>query len=83
MLFPTQEAHQRAAVLQSMGMNEAETSATEGTPREVAIATIHGRQDLVLIYSMLSSCHEQSVNISRGVWALVAIGLLILVRMAA
>lgn len=80
MFFPTKLATERAAHLQGMGMNEAYTTSTQGTPHEVAVATIHGRQDLVLIYSLLVSSHSQQVNISRGVWALVVIALLALVR---
>lgn len=82
MLNPTQDACKRAADLQRGSFSEGYESGTVADERAVAVATVHARQDIVLIYSMLTSCHEQSVIISRGVWALVAIGLLILWRLA-
>lgn len=82
MLNPTKDACNRAADLQRGSFSEGYESKTPADERAVAVATVHARQDIVLIYSMLTSCHDQSVRISRGVWALVAIGCLILVRMA-
>lgn len=82
MFFPTQEAMARAGTLQGMSRSEGFDSDTHADERAVAVAVVHTRQDVVLLYSMLVDCHRQSVNISRGVWALVAIGALILWRLA-
>ena len=82
MFFPTREAIERAAALQRGSFNEGDESHTEANERDVAVATVHARQDIVLIYSMLVDCHRQAVTVSRGVWALALIGLLILARLA-
>lgn len=82
MFFPTREAMARAAALQSMSLSEGYESRTEADERAVAVAVVHTRQDVVLLYSMLVDCHRQSVNVSRGVWALVIVGLMILARAA-
>lgn len=81
MFFPTQEAIARATALQRGSFSEAYTSDTPADEHAVAIATVHARQDIVLIYSMLLDCHRQSVNVSRGVWSLVIVALLILARL--
>lgn len=82
MFFPTRDAMARAGALQQGSFSEAFDSRTEADEHAVAIATVHTRQDVVLIYSMLVDCHRQGVNVSRGVWALVVVGLLILWRLA-
>lgn len=82
MLFPTQEALKRAGNLSARAIGEAYETTTTADEREVAVSIVHGRQDQVGIYSLLTDCHRQAVTISRGVWALVAIGLLILFRLA-
>ena len=82
MFFPTRDAMARAGTLQRGSFSEAFDSDTVADEHAVAIATVHARQDLVLIYSMLVDCHRQTVNVSRGVWALVVVALLILARAA-
>lgn len=82
MFFPTRDAMARAGRLQHGSFNEAYESQTEAGERAVAVATVHARQDIVLLVSLLTDCHRQQVNISRGVWALVVIGLLLLWRLA-
>jgi hypothetical protein len=82
MFFPTRDAQRRAGALQLGSFNEAWESRTQADERAVAVATVHTRQDIVLIYSMLVDCHRQSVTISRGVWALVVVGALILWRLS-
>ena len=81
MFFPTRDALARAAELQRKSFSEGYESQTEADERAVAVATVHARQDIVLLVSFLKDCHSQQVNVSRGVWALVAIGLLILLRL--
>lgn len=78
---PTDRAIRRAGALQFGSFSEGVESQTLADERAVAVATVHARQDLILIYSMVIDCHRQAVTISRGVWALVAIGLLILARL--
>lgn len=80
MLFPTREANERAGALQHKSFSEGYESQTDASPHAVAIATVHARQDLVLVYSLLVDCHRQSVKISRGVWALVVVGTLLLLK---
>lgn len=82
MLFPTQEATSRADWVSRQTIKEWSDSDTPSDEHTVGVATVHMRQDIVLIYSMLVDCHRQSVNISRGVWAVAVIGLLILVRLS-
>ena len=81
MLDPTGDAIKRATHLQMGSLNEGVESKTLADERAVAVATVHTRQDLILIYSMLVDCHRQAVTISRGVWALVVIGLLVAARL--
>lgn len=81
MFFPTRDAVERATQLQFGSFSEGMESRTPAEERDVAVAIVHTRQDVVLIYSMLVDCHRQSVNISRGVWAVAVIGLLILARL--
>ena len=80
MLFPTRDAIARAMDLQYRTRVSEGDSDTLVDDRAVSIATIHGRQDLVLIYSMLTDQHRQLVTISRGVWVLALIGLALLAR---
>ena len=82
MFFPTRDAMERASRLQFGSFSEGVESRTSAEERDVAVAIVHTRQDVVLIYSMLVDCHRQSVNISRGVWAVAVIGLLILAHLA-
>lgn len=80
MLFPTQKAMQKAGELQYGAFSEGTESETLADERAVAVATVHTRQDLVLVYSMLTDCHRQLVTISRGVWVLAALTLALLLR---
>lgn len=82
MFFPTRDAMERAGALQFKSFSEGYESETVADERAVAVATVHARQDIVLLVSLLKDSHSQQVNISRGVWALVAVGLLILSRLA-
>ncbi|MCA6232448.1 MAG: hypothetical protein IM644_09215 [Phenylobacterium sp.] len=71
MLFPTRKANQKAGAFQRGVRNQEAENRALGTfwnSDDAIAATVHTRQDLVLIYSMLYSCHEQLVKISRGVW---------------
>ncbi len=71
MLFPTRKANLKAGAFQRrVREGEAENQAvgTFWNSEDAIVAAVHTRQDLVLIYSMLNSCHEQLVKISRGVW---------------
>ena len=68
MLFPSKEALARAAALQRGSFNEANESSTDASPHAVAIATVHARQDIVLLVSLQLDLHRQLVTISRGVW---------------
>jgi hypothetical protein len=73
MLGPTVRAWRRAGEQQQMAFNEGFTSPTSAEERDVAVAIVHTRQDVVLICSMLNSVHDQLVTISRGIWILCAI----------
>jgi hypothetical protein len=82
MFFPTRDALERATALQFKSFSEGHESQTEADERAVAVATVHARQDIVLLVSLLKDSHSQQVNVSRGVWALVIVGLMILARVA-
>lgn len=70
MIFPTRKANQKAGALQrSVRFTEMENRASTSYDNSDAIlAAIHTREDLVLVYAVLTACHEQLVKISRGVW---------------
>lgn len=82
MLFPTRDAEELASRVARLSINEHETSSTEAGEREVAVSIVHMRQDIVLLYSLAVASHRQQVKISRGVWALVAVGLLVLLKLS-
>jgi hypothetical protein len=74
---PTSKAWEVAYGVQKRTAADEMVSTTEANERDVAVATVHGRQDLILIASMQAALHDQLVIISRGVWALVALGLVL------
>jgi hypothetical protein len=74
-LSPTRAANHKAGKLQTSVRAGEFSSTTEVTEESIGIATIHGRQDLVLVYSLQVSIHEQLVKISRGVWVLALIAI--------
>lgn len=76
MAHPSDAAWERAATVQRMGFDEASRSTTDTSRHSVAIATIHGRQDVAAILVMQYELHKQLVAISRGVWALVVLAVL-------
>lgn len=79
-LFPTRTATARARRLQDrVGASEVGSS-TYVDDKAVGQATIHTRQDLVLMVQWQSEHHRQLVNISRGVWIM---GFLILLALDA
>ena len=69
-MFPSKAAIKRAGRLQAAVRNEERESLAIARPEDVALATVNGREDLVMIYSLLASTHGQLVTISRGVWFL-------------
>lgn len=73
---PTSEAMKRAYVLQRGSFDDGKTSPTSANERDVAVAIVHSRQDLVLAIGMQVECHRQLVTIARGVWLLVLMGAL-------
>lgn len=67
-LTPTAEAIARFAAM-SRGVSRDEVdSQTVATDRDVAVATVHARQDIAGLVSLQFDLHRQLVNISRGVW---------------
>ena len=79
-LFPTRTAEARAKRLQDM-VGAGEMASTTYVDEEVVgQATIHTRQDLVLLVQWQREQHRQLVNISRGVWI---VGFLILMALDA
>jgi cell division protein FtsX len=67
-LFPTKAASRRASELDH-AVREAEVNSQTYADDETAYrATIHTRQDVVLLVSMQADIHRQLVKISRGVW---------------
>ena len=74
-LYPTKMAAARATELQRGVRWDEQESETIADRRAVAVATVHARQDLILVYSMECDIHRQLVKISRGVWALAALAL--------
>lgn len=80
MFFPTKKANAAASALQWTVIRDEYDSTTTASERDVAVATVHGRQDLVLIYSMLTDNHRQLVTVSRGVWVAVFFLFLILAK---
>jgi hypothetical protein len=75
---PTRAARERSGELQASVIRAELDSRTAVDDDAVGQATIHGRQDLVLLVGMQTELHKQLVKISRGVWLLVLIGLAIL-----
>ena len=67
---PTLAATKMATELQKGCFDEGVISSTKADGRAVAVATVHTRQDVVLLYAMATAQHAQLVNISRGVWVL-------------
>ena len=80
MLFPTKAAMDRAMLLRILedhdALSAAKGGSKEGTPE------LQSRPNLGMVYSMLTDCHRQAVTVSRGVWALVAIGVFVAFRLA-
>ncbi len=77
-LFPTRTARAKASQLQTDVMFVEAESTTFVDSETVGQATIHTRQDLVLLCRWQEEHHRQLVNISRGVWI---IGFLILMAL--
>ena len=77
MLFPTKKAIASAGALQRLVSPDSDSNFI-ASEDDAAIATVLGRKDLVLIYSMLTDSHRQLVTISRGVWLAVFVLILIL-----
>lgn len=75
-LWPTQAARARAAKLQDIVRQTEIERAPEYGAIEARTAAVHARQDLVMTFSLQIDIHQQLVNISRGIWALVLFGLL-------
>lgn len=69
LFFPTAAAIERAAELQRRVVIDEIKSDTDGDPERARIASIHARQDMILIVSLMQDQHRQMVNVSRGIWA--------------
>jgi len=80
MLFPTRKA-MAAGIALKEAIADHETIQALSEPNysadDLAVATVHSRQDIIGIYSMLVDSHRQLVTISRGVWAAVFVLILI------
>jgi hypothetical protein len=79
LFYPTQRAGEKAATLQALVQDHELGSTTPINEHSLGIATIHARQDIVLLVAWQEAHHRQLVNISRGVWffgvmILIAIG---------
>ena len=68
MFFPTQDAIKRAAQAQQGSIHDERDSPTHADDRAVAVATVHTRQDLILLTSLTADCHRQLVKISQAAW---------------
>jgi hypothetical protein len=77
-LYPTTMARATAHQLQSE-VRQAEYDQPPVADWEVDRATVHGRQDIVLLVAWAEAHHRQLVTISRGVWIM---GFLILVALS-
>lgn len=66
---PTRRAEQAAALLQTGVISDEYRQLDEGrediSESRANQATIHARQDLVLVYSMLCSAHDHTVKTNR------------------
>lgn len=80
MLFPTKAAMDRASLLRILEDHDAASTAKGGPTG--APPELQSRPNLGMVYSMLTDCHRQAVTVSRGVWALVAIGVFVAFRLA-
>ncbi len=80
MWFPTKSAMDRAILLRILEDHDA-ASAAKDEPMRTA-PELQGRANLGMVYSMLTDCHRQAVTVSRGVWALVVIGMFVAFRLA-
>ncbi|MDD5461121.1 MAG: hypothetical protein PHG00_05755 [Methylococcales bacterium] len=67
------EYDKKAGQLQSMTRNDERSSAQEYDPVQVRQAVVHGREDIVLMVSYLSSVNEQLTSIRRLLFILVAL----------
>ena len=67
------EYDKKAGQLQSMTRNYERSSAQEYNPVQVRQAVVHGREDIVLLVSYLSSANEQLTSIRRLLLILVVL----------
>lgn len=78
-LFPTKAASAAAGESQFRVQLAESRSTTDDSEQYVRQAVIHARQDLVLLYEMQIENHRQLVKISRGIWAIAILLIIVLV----
>lgn len=66
-MHPTDRAVQQATDLQHKVMASEHDSSTSADSRNVKVAIIHTRQDIVLAYSILVSTHRSITNYGRAI----------------
>lgn len=81
-LYPTMAANARAGKLQSRirDYDAAHSDDVRFGSNETRRATIHAREDIVLVYSLQTELHRQLVKISRGVWVMVLIAFVVVLH---
>lgn len=77
LFFPTIRAIEEAALVQTRTMDDEDDRGRLYNSEEVARATVHARSDIILLVGLLKAQHSQLVNISRGIWLIAALLLLI------
>lgn len=82
MFFPTRAAMDRALLLRILEGHEANVVPAGEQGNERASVDLSAPPNLGMVYSMLTDCHRQAVTVSRGVWALVLVCLLVVARLA-
>jgi hypothetical protein len=81
-MWPSRRALLKSATLAEKGMENTmqHIEATQYSDEEIKLFVAHGRSDIALTAHLVVESHKQLVKISRGVWLIAVILLLIALK---